>query len=306
MTNQETKRILFADMALLLVAIIWGGGFIAAKIALYSVTPLYLLSFRFIFSGLILGILFFHKVRKIDRKSLRSGMLLGVLLYIGQTLQTIGLNHTTAAKQSFLVATYTIMVPFLSWILNKKKPHVSSVLAGVLTCIGIGLLSLQRDLTMGFGDSLTLGFAALFALQIVLIGIYAKHIDPVHLTMIQLLTAGILSAMSALVFEPRLSTIDNRALLSIGYLVIFNTAMAFLVQNIAQRYTSDTHASIIISLEALFGSVLAVLLLGEVFTGKMMIGATFILMAVMISKVLGKKPEREQGELIIFEKKSGE
>jgi Permeases of the drug/metabolite transporter (DMT) superfamily len=226
---------------------------------------------------------------KIDRRSLLSGIILGVLLYIGQTFQTVGLKYTTAGKQSFLIASYTIVVPFISWLLTKNKPDIYSVLSGFLTLIGIGFISLQQNLSIGYGDSLTLMFAIVFAFQIVVIGIYARNIDPIHLTTIQLLTAGTLTLISALLFEPNIEFINHQSIIGISYLVIFNTTIAFLVQNIAQKYTSDTHTSIIISLESVFGCFLAILIMGEVFTKKMIIGCILIFLAVILSKVKDKK-----------------
>ena len=100
-----------------------------------------------------------------------------------------------------------------------------------------------------------------------------------------MLTAGIFASTSALIFEPSIKFIDNQSMLGILYIVIFNTTIAFLVQNVAQKYTSDTRASIIISLEALFACLLAILLLGEVFTTKMILGAILIFIAVGLPKV---------------------
>ena len=279
------KKNLVADISLLLVALIWGGGFIAAKVALSSITPFYLLSFRFLCSGLLITVIFFSTMKKIDRKTIFPGIILGIFLYTGQTLQTVGLQYTTAGKQSFLVASYTILVPFVSWALIKKKPTANSVLAGLLTLVGIGLLSLQQNLSIGYGDSLTLLFAIIFAFQIVVIGFYVTNYNPIQLTAIQLLIAGSLSLVSALIFEPNISNVNHASFWGILYLIIFNTTIAFLVQNIAQKYTSDTHASIIISLESVFGSLLSVILIGEVFTKKMIIGCVIIFIAVILSKI---------------------
>ncbi len=284
MDDKLQKRVLLADFSLLIVAFIWGGGFIAGKVALQSITPFYVLSFRFLLSGLIIGSIFFKKIKTVDKKTLISGLLLGCLLFVGQSLQTIGLNYTTAGKQSFLVATYTIFVPFISWYFNKKKPTIYSVISGLLTIIGIGFLSLQDTFNLSFGDTLTLLYAVVFAIQVVLIGLYVKDIDPISLTSIQLMVAGILSLISALLFEPNLNYFNTNTLLSIVYLILLNTTIAFLVQNTAQKYTSDTHASIIVSLQSLFGSLLSVLLLGEIFTKNMVIGCIFISIAVVMSK----------------------
>lgn len=224
-------------------------------------------------------------MKRINKKSILSGVILGLFLYTGQTLQTIGLKYTTAGKQAFLIASYTILVPFVSWILTKKKPTANSILAGFLTLIGIGLLSLQKNLSLEYGDSLTLLFAVIFAIQIVFIGIYVKDIDPIHLTATQLLTAGSLTLISALILEPPIGTVNQSAVMGILYLVVFNTTIAFLVQNIAQKYTSDTHTSILVSLESVFGCFLSIILLGEVFTKKMIIGCVIIFIAVILSKV---------------------
>lgn len=275
---------MIADIALLLVAFIWGGGFITAKIASFCVTPFYLLSFRFLCSGLLLGAIFFKKIIRNDKKGLLAGALLGVLLYIAQTLQTIGLKYTTAGKQAFLIASYTVLVPFISWVLTKKKPTALSILSGFVTLAGIGFLSLQQNLSLSYGDGLSLLFAVTFALQIVIIGIYARNIDPIHLTTVQLLTAGALALISAQIFEPAVKSMNYQSIYGILYLVIFNTTIAFLVQNIAQKYTSDTHTSIIVSLEAIFGCLLSIVLLEEVFTNRMLIGSIMIFAAVILSK----------------------
>ena len=288
MKNVADRKALIADISLLLVALIWGGGFIAAKIALSCVTPFYLLAFRFMCSGLLLVAIFFKKISKIDKKSILSGIVLGIILYVGQTLQTIGLKYTDAGRQAFLIASYTVLVPFISWMLTKKKPTILSILSGFLTLIGIGLLSLQQSLSLTYGDTLTLLFAIMFAFQIVFIGLYAKNIDPIHLTTIQLLTAGTLASISALIFEQTIEFINYQSMTGILYLVIFNTTIAFLVQNIAQKYTSDTHTSIIISLEAIFGCFLSIIILGEVFTKRMFIGSILIFIAVILSQASNK------------------
>ncbi|CAB1262337.1 Permease of the drug/metabolite transporter (DMT) superfamily [Clostridiaceae bacterium BL-3] len=299
MENADVRKSLIADISLLVVAVIWGGGFIAAKIALLSITPFYLLSFRFLCSGIILYMIFLKKMIKIDRQSFIAGITLGLILYAGQTFQTVGLKYTTAGKQSFLTASYAAIVPFASWLVTKKAPNIYAVLAGFLTLIGIGFLSLQQNISISFGDSLTLLFTVVYSFQIILIGIYAKRdINPIHLTTVQLLSAGIFTLISALIFEPHMHVPDNRGIAGILYLIIFNTTIAFLVQNVAQKYTSDTHASIILSLESVFGCFLSILLMGEVFTKKMVIGCIIIFIAVILSKTdrLHSLPGRQSSD----------
>lgn len=293
MTNK--KRTWLADFALLIVAFIWGGGFIAADIALHTLNPFQLLGLRFLPPGIILCIIFYKKLKQASGNDIFSGFILGLFLFAGMTLQTIGLKYTTPGKQAFLVATYTVMVPFVSWVIMKKRPSIQSILCGLLTLFGVALLSLNEQLKLGIGDILSLFFALVFAMQIVLTGKFARSISPFVLTPIQLLTAGGLSSIGSLIIKTEPIVFNTDLILSLGYLILLNTALAFLLQNIAQKHTSDTHASIIISLESIFGSLLAILLLGETFTTKMILGGLLIFTSVILSKVSFK--DRNQSSI---------
>lgn len=282
--NKMEKRALWADGALLFVAVIWGGGFVCAKIALTDVTPFYVLGLRVFGAGVILAGVFWRKLVHIDRKSLINGMLLGLLLSIGQGMQMVGLQYTTPGKQAFLVASYTLLIPFVSWFILKRRPPMVAIGAGFLTLMGVGFLSIRADFTIGFGDCLSLASAVFFAFHITLIGIFAHKGDPIRQTVIQLLTGGAISLVLAFIFEPPLGPIGRDSALAIGYLMLINTAIAFTIQNVAQGYTTATHSSVIMSLESVFGLGISVWLLGEAFTPKMMVGCGIIFCAVLMSK----------------------
>lgn len=281
---EKKNTAVIADLVLLIVAFIWGGGFIAGKLALTTLSPFVILAFRFLGSGLLIFLLFHKKMKNVPKETWKAGILIGMFMFLGMTIQTIALQHTTAGKQAFIVASYTVFVPFISWILTKKRPSLFAVLAGILTLVGVGILSLTNDLSLQLGDGLSLLFAFIFGTQIVCIGIFAKNVEIVSFTIIQLLTAGLLSAISAFVFAPHTIVIEKQALWGLVYLILFNTTIAFTLQNIAQRYTTDTHVSILLSLESIFGVLLSVLFLHEVFTLRMMLGAAFIFFAVFLSK----------------------
>lgn len=280
---------LLADIALFFVAILWGGGFIAGKAALTTLTPTVILAFRFLGSALVMFLIFHKRMKHIPKNTWRAGIVLGIFMFVGFTVQTVALDYTTAGKQAFLIASYTVIVPFISWFLTKQKPGMFAIVAGILTLIGVGILCLNNNLTIQLGDGLSLLFAIIFGTQIVVIGIFAKNTDMVQFTTIQMFTAGIIASVVSVFFAPRPVFVSREALEGVLYLIIFCTAVAFTVQNVAQKYTSDTHTSILLSLESLFGVFMSVLLLGEVFTPRMAIGSAFIFAAVFISK-LEKKP----------------
>lgn len=284
----ENKKVVYADLSLLFVAIVWGSGFVVTKSALDHVMPYYLLAFRFTISTILLGLAFFKKVKRATMKDIKSGVLVGLFLFGGFATQTIGLNYTTVGKQAFITATNVVMVPFIYWAISKKRPDGYEILGAILCFIGIGILSLDENLSIGYGDFLTFICAVFFALHISTVGFFAKDVDPFVLTVVQFGTAAILSIMAALIFEPRMVQIQRETIILIIYLAIFGTLLAFLIQSVAQKYTTSVHTAIILSLEAVFGSILALIFLKEPFTIRFVIGCLAILISVITSETKGK------------------
>lgn len=285
--RSSNASMLAADITLLLVAAIWGGGFIAAKEALTTMTPFGILSTRFLLSSAVMLVLFFPTVRACTKKDIQFGILLGIIQYISFIFQLKGLALTTVEKQSFLVTAYVIFVPFFSWIATRKAIRRRDVICALLAFIGLGLLCLHSEnFIPNTGDMLSLGFAVGFAIQIVYVGNFVKSANIFAMTCIQFLTTGLL----ALPFldVSGLLTADTAAIYGIAYLVIFNTAFAFSAQNIAQQYTTDSHASLLISLESVFGFLLAVWFYHNAVTLQELCGCTLMMAAIILSKLSGK------------------
>ncbi|WP_202711090.1 DMT family transporter [Sporosalibacterium faouarense] len=282
------KKGIVADIALLIVAIIWGSGFIATKHGLDSISPLYLNAFRFSLAFILMALVFRKKFKKIDRESIIGGIIIGVFLFLGFGFQTVGLQFTTAGKQAFLTGTNVVMVPFLYWLISKKRPDSFSFIAAILSFIGIGLLTLSNGFKVDLGDSLTIICAFFFACHIVSIGHYAKKSDPITLTILQFGVSAVLSIIVALIFEDIPNGITSQGVFSIIYLGLFSTLIAFLIQNIAQKHTTSTHAAIMLSLESVFGSILSVILLKEVFSINMVIGCAIIFIAIITAETKWK------------------
>lgn len=280
----KDKKSLYADISMLLVAIIWGSGFVVTKNALDHVTPYYLLFYRFIISTIALSLIFFKKIKKAHIKDIKAGIIVGLFLFAGFATQTVGLQYTEAGKQAFITATNVVMVPFIYWVISKKRPDKFDVAAAFLCLVGIGILSLNSDFTIGYGDFLTFLCAIMFAFHISSTGYFAKESDPYVISIVQLGTAGILSLFFALLFEGTQINIKPHTIIPILYLAIFSTMLAFLIQTVAQKYTNSTHAAIILSLEAVFGSTFAIIFLKEPFTIRFLIGCMAILISVITSE----------------------
>jgi len=281
-TNQ--KKVI-SDLSLLFVALVWGGGFVAVKDALNTVTPMILMSVRFVLAAVILYV-FLHKfIGKISKEDLKKGSVVGVILYLAFAAQTYGLQYTTASKQGFLTATYVVMVPLIYWILYRKRPSTKAFVGSFVTIIGIALISLNSALTFNIGDGLTLICALLFAGHIISIEYFAKDMNAFKLAFLQIAIAAILFVITALLTEPIPESLTPRAWGAIIYLAIFSTFACFTIQTIAQKYTSSSHASILLSLESVFAALLGVILLNEVMTPLMILGCALIFVAILLVEI---------------------
>lgn len=281
------NKTLAADVSLLFVAFLWGGGFIATKYALESITPNYINFIRFFIAFICLSLIFHKKIGLINKSSLKAGMIIGVFLYAGFILQTVGLQYTTASKQAFLTGTNVVMVPFLYWLAKGKRPDKYNVIAAIVAVFGIGFLSINSSFTINLGDGLTLLCAIFFASHIVSIACFATKHDPIVLTIVQFGTVAVLSLISSLIFEP-MPSFTKTSTMGILYLAIFSTLICFAMQNVAQRYTSPEHTAIILCLESVFGSVMSCVILGEEFTFKMVIGSMAIFLAIITAETKWK------------------
>lgn len=218
-------------------------------------------------------------------KGMTGGLIAGLAQFGGYILQIYGLQFTTAGKQSFLAAAYVIMVPFLTWLVFKKSPSVKAYVGTAICLWGISLITLTDNLTIGLGDSLTLLSSGLYGVHIVVTGYYADKQDAGVFTTVQFGVGGVLALLMGLAFSPLPVIEFNGGLLAIVYLAVFGSFVAYYLQTVCQKYVKPSVTSIILSMEAVFGSLLAVVLLGEPFTAKMMLGAAAIMAAIWISEL---------------------
>jgi len=278
------KQMFAADASLLLVALIWGCGFVVTKTCLSEMTPYYLMALRFAIATGVLLLFFGKRLVKAKAQDWKSGCIIGVFLFAAFAAQTVGLKFTTASSSAFLTGTNVVMVPFLYWALYKKSPDVWSFGASGLALFGIGLLTLHGSLTLSFGDSLSLLCALFFACHIVSIGHFAKDQDPLVLATVQMGFSAVLSLVVALAFEPHPTHISSGGWVGMMYLGLFSTFLAFTIQNVAQKYTTSTHAALILCQESMFGALFAVFFLGDKLTVPMVVGCLLILIAIITAE----------------------
>ena len=287
MNESVLKKI--AKPLLVIAPIIWGSSFVVMKHSLDSFTPFYLLALRFTAAAVLLGVVFWRQWRGMDRGYLKAGVIIGTLLFLAYAFQTFGLDRTTSGKNAFLTAVYCVIVPFLYWIIARRRPDRWNILAALLCVVGIGMVALTTKktgaLTMNLGDALTLAGGFFFAAHIVAVNKFAEGRDIFLITTLQFAVFGAWSWVGALVFrEPFPSGLSGGALLSLLYLIVFASCGALLFQNIGQKYTAPSTAAVLLSLEAPFGVLCSILVGEEQLNGVMVGGFALIFVAVLCSE----------------------
>lgn len=273
-----------AKAALFGAAIIWGSSFLVVKNSMDVMQPHVLLAIRFTLGCLLLSIIFHKRLKKLNKDYFFKGGVIGLFLFLGYSLQTVGITDTSPGKNAFLTAIYCVIVPFLFWAVDKKKPDIYNVVAAFTSILGIGLVSLTKSFTVGMGDSLTLlsGFA--YAAHLIAVSKFGKEKDPILLTILQFGYAAAFSWIIVLLFDDFPTTWTMDTIFGVLYLSVFATAVAILLQNVGQKYSKPAPAAIILSLESVFGALFSAIFYHENITPRLFIGFVFIFIAVIISE----------------------
>lgn len=280
------KNTVLSYAGLFLITAIWGYAFVVVKNSIDSVSPVYMLAIRFTIASVGLIIVFHRKLKAVDKKYIKAGTLIGLVLFLAYLIQTIGIKYTTAGKNAFLTTAYVIIVPFIHLLAYRKNPGKYSFIAAFIAIVGIGLLTLNNDFSVNLGDALSFACGIGYAVHIVLVDKYTEDRDPILLSVIQLTAAAVFSWIAAPFiggsFPQAVFSTDN--IISMLYLGLFSTMIALLLQNVCQKYTSPSTASLIMSLEAVFGTGFSVILLKEHLSAKAIAGCVLILFAVILSE----------------------
>ena len=280
------KTDIIARLALLLATLIWGSSFIIMKDALDNIGTFFLLAVRFTGACILLTIVFFKKLKKLNKEVVKAGFVMGTALITAYILQTFGLAETTPGKNAFLTAGYCILVPFMFWAVAGTRPDRYNIIAAVLCIAGIGLVALDDNLTMGRGDVLTLMCCAFYALHIIVSARYTQTYDVMLLTLLQFFFAALWSSLLCVLFEPvpAVAEIPPYTWFSLGYLCVFATAGALLMQTYGPKYTSPSAGALILSLESVFGVIFSIMVGAEAVTARLLLGFAVIFVAIVISE----------------------
>lgn len=298
--NSRARNTL-GKLALYGAAIIWGTSFFLVKNQMDVFPPDRLLAMRFTVAASLLALVFYKKMRSSSLSDIWRSAVLGAILAVASLMQAFGITDTTPGKNAFLTAIYCVLVPFMFWLVKRRRPETKSFIAAMLGLVGIGLISLTENLTIGWGDSLTLAGGVLYAAHIVGIATLGRDVDPVRSVVFQFATAAIIFWAVDVVTPMQPAQVAPGDGLVMLYLAVFPTATGFLLQLVGQKFAPPAGASLILSLESVFGVLFSVVFYGEVVPPRVFAGFAVVFIAIVLSESDLKWPVR-RAERVLAEK----
>ncbi len=283
-----------ADLALALIAFVWGATFIMTKAALDQSSVLLFLTLRFTIASAVLGTLFLSQGREPGgRKALLGGVAAGVCLFAGYVLQTIGLKYSTATKTGFITGLYVVVVPLLVSLVYRVVPRWLELAGLGIAVFGMALLTLPAE---GWGiepgDLLVAASTLPYAGHLLLVSRVARWSSPITLAFYQTATGAVLGASVFWWAEKPFFQWNVQVGVALAVTGLLATALAFVVLSWAQRTTTATRSALLLTLEPLFAWLTSVVVAGEQLSGRAAIGAILILAGILAVEL---KPLRPAG-----------
>ena len=284
-----------AQFALIFITMIWGSTFLAVQYALNFSSPMFFVGCRFAIAALAIFLISMKSMRGLNLKEVLAGTAIGTVIAIGYGTQTIALQTILSSESAFLTALYVPLVPILMWVIFQKRPSLMTWLGTALAFTGLVLLTGNgiSNISLSYGQTLTLICAFVIALEIILIGYFAGKVNFRRVTVIQLAVASFLSfASMPLVGEhniPSFSWQLSILVLSLG----LASALIQFVMNWAQRMVDPTRAAIIYAGEpvwaGLFGRIA-----GERLPLLALLGGLMVVLGVLVSELKWNKPKQKE------------
>ncbi len=290
------RRALVADLLLLSVAVFWGSNFVFIKDAvertstlaagsIVAGTMLYLL-LRYVVATGIFAAAQPRSWLRASRRDWGMGALLGFFYLTALVLQTIGLQRTSPGVSGFITGMSVAMVPFLYWFVARRSPGRWQIVGAVIATIGLGALSLQGDFTVRWGDAITLLGTFFYALHIMTTGFFAPKVQPATLAVTQMAVSTAAILVIAPFFVNVTLDVGWQVWAAVVWTAVSGTIYAFFIQSWAQRYTTSTHAAILLGFESVFAAVAGIVAGMDSVTWRLLVGGSLMMTGVVIVELL--------------------
>jgi drug/metabolite transporter (DMT)-like permease len=282
-----------ATLALLAVTASWGSTFFLIKDLLDRVPVVDFLAVRFAIAAVALFAIAPRTVLRLPAAARRHGVVLGTVYGLAQIVQTYGLEHTSASVSGFVTGMYVVCTPLIAGLVLRQRIGPVAWAAVAVATVGLGVLSL-RGVVIGYGEAVTLASAVLYAVHIVGLGAWSNARDAFGLSVLQIgviaLVCGVFAVPGGVVL-PQTGADWG----SVVYMALVAGAFAMLAQTWAQAHLAATRAAIIMTMEPVFAAFFAVLLGGELVTGRMVVGGALVLSAMLLVELAPRR--KVEGEV---------
>ena len=281
------------SILLLLCAFIWGTAFVAQSSATDYVGTFTFVFARSLLTSVVLLIAYRLFTKKEERARIQAmkktyllrGVIIGAILFSACSFQQAGIAYTTTAKSGFVTALYIVLIPIIGVLFMKKRIGRLVWVGVAVALVGMCLLCLKDDLSINFGDLLTLVCALLFSFHVIAVDELCGDLNSILISAIQFATGALLALPIMLIAEkPELGSI-LACWPSIIYAGVFSGAIAYTLQIVGQKYAEPTLASLLMCLESVFAALGGWVLLGQVLSVRELIGCALMLSASMIAQL---------------------
>ncbi len=284
------------ELALVLITAVWGSTFLIVHVAVQYSGPWFFVGMRFLTAGVISAVIFARVLPGMRWREIGAGSAIGVMIFLGYGLQTVGLQTIDSSTSAFITALYVPLVPVLQWIVFRKPPRLLTWIGVALAFVGLILVADPTSVGFAFGagEIATLVSTLPIAAEIILISVFAGRVDLGRVTVVQLLVAGLLGlATMPVVGEqpPAFSWVWLSAALALGAA----SCIIQLTMNWAQRSVSPTRATIIYAGEPVWAGIVG-RMAGERLPAIAIIGAAFIVAGAVVSELNPRKRGEPQDE----------
>lgn len=276
-----------ADLLLVMVTAFWGMSYYLSNLCLQDLPPMNLNAFRFISAFLVLGIIFFKKLRHVNRATLRYSLLVGIALSGTYIFYGYGIAYTSITNAGFICALPVVFTPIFAFFVNRTKPSRKLLVCLVMCAFGLALLTLNDDFRPALGDILCMGVPVCYAIDLLLTekAVQDPEVDAITLGVCQLGVVAVVTLVLSLIFEqPHLPTTPATwgAALFLGLLC---SGVAFVIQSVEQQYTSASHVGLIFTLEPVFSAIVAYFLADERLKPRGYVGMVLMLLSLVLMEV---------------------
>lgn len=287
----DRKKQIEADMMILLVTIAWGLSYILTDYSLKDLDTMTLNAHRFLIGGAVAAIFGIKRLKKVNKVTFLYSLAIGTALTLVYVCVTYGMTRTALANAGFLCAMTVLFTPLFARVFLKQKQELKVIVSVAFSIMGIAFLTLNENFSINMnhltGDLLCLGCGAFYSIDLLLTekAVEREDVDPFNLGVLNLMVAGVEFLILAMILEtPHLPT-NPMFWGSTLFLAVFCTGLAFIIQPVAQQYTTATHIGVIFTLEPVFNAVAVFVFLKEALSLRSYIGGFIMVLAVLIMEV---------------------